>query len=119
MPDYKVIVEGLNEITEAQKVQTQGILKCIEANAIVTNNELVAIKDRLGKINGTIVDLQRESDARKQAVIDFRQHEKFGKWVHKNWWVVVLLFITSVVLIVALLDAIGLRGIWNELKDIR
>jgi len=119
MPDYKVIIEGIDEIVEAQKVQTQGILKCIEANAIVTNMELKGIKDHLSTINGTIVTLQKESELRKQAVLDFREHQKFGKWVHKNWWVVLLLFVGSVVLIVGLLDYFGLRELWNIVKEIK
>ena len=119
MPDISSVLKAIDKITEAQEIQTTGILKCIEANAIVTNNELVSIKDHLAKINGTIVDLQKESDARKQAVIDFRQHQKFGKWVHKNWWLVTLLFFVSVALVVLILDTIGLRGLWEELKDLK
>jgi hypothetical protein len=119
MQDDKLILEGIGQITEAQKLQTQGILKCIEANAVVTGDELRRIRKHLSDINGTVARLQKESDERKQVVLDFRAHQKFGLWVHKNWWVVSLLFIGVVTLVVALIDTIGVRGLWTEFKDIR
>lgn len=118
MPDYTAIVKGIDNLTRAQEIQTSGILKSIEANAFVFNKELSSINSHLRVLNGTVARLQAESIEREKVVRDFRHHQKFGFWVHKNWWAVLLLFIASVTLIVVILDSIGLRGIWNVVKEV-
>ena len=119
MSEATAILKALDNITEAQAIQTQGVLKCVEANAIVTNSELVAIKDHLKKMNGTVAELKRVSDQRKLVVDEFHEHQKFGKWVHKNWYVVLILFVVSVTLIITIVDALGIRGMWNVMKEVK
>lgn len=119
MADLRAIATSIESLTEAQAIQTTGILKCIEANAIVTNDELKGIREHLSKINGTVARLNKEAEERKLVVLEFREHQKMGKWVHKNWWVVTLLSIGFIALIVMLLDTLGIRGIWQLLNDIK
>jgi len=109
MSEYIAIVKAIDKMSEAQALQTQGILKCVEANAIVTNKDLSDIKTHLKEMNGTVAELKRLSDARALVVDEFHDHQKFGKWVHKNWWVVLLIFIVSVTFVVILYDTIGWR----------
>jgi ketosteroid isomerase-like protein len=97
----------------------KGVQINIDANASVTNDKLQSIDNRFKTLNGTVATIQKESDARKTVVAEFREHQKFGKWVHKNWWVVTLLVIGGITVIVLLLDTLGIRGIWQELKDFR
>lgn len=119
MPDYKAIVDSIDAISEAQNIQTQGILKCIEANAIVTNIELKGIKKHLAEMNGTVATLKKITDERAKVVADFREHQKFGQWVHRNWWVVTLLFIASVTLIFVVLERFGLVGVLQAVKEVK
>jgi len=117
--EYEVILQAINQTCDAHKEGIRGILASIEASSFVTNTELKGIKTRLGKLNGTVADLQAESDNSKQAVIDFRNHQKFGKWVHKNWWLVVLMFICSVTLIFVILERFGLIGVLEAVKEVK
>jgi len=130
MPDLKVILDAVDEIRQAnvdahidiRKAVTDGIHgvhKDITATAWITGRDLKDIKEHLAKLNGTVADLQRESNNRKQAVIDFRNHQKFGKWVHKNWWLVVLMFICSVTLIFVILERFGLIGVLEAVKEVK
>jgi hypothetical protein len=119
MSELDTIVKAIDKISEAQALQTQGILKCIEANAIVTNKDVNDIKKHLADMNGTVATLKKLSDERGLVVNEFHEHQKFGKWVHKNWWVVLLIFIVSVTLIVSVVDALGVRGMWNVVKEVK
>ena len=119
MSEATAILKALDNITEAQAIQTQGVLKCVEANAIVTNSELVAIKNHLKEMNGTVAKLKKLSDERGLVVTEFHNHQKFGKWVHKNWYVVLILFVVSVTLIITIVDALGIRGMWNVMKEVK
>jgi len=117
--EYQVILKAIEQTCEAHNEGIRGILASIDANATVTNSELQGIKKHLAKLNGTVATLQTESDLRKQAVIDFRNHQKFGKWVHKNWWLVTLIFICSVTLIFVILERFGLIGVMNAVKEVK
>jgi hypothetical protein len=117
--EYEVILQAINQTCDAHKEGIRGILASIEASSFVTNTELKGIKTRLGKLNGTVADLQSESDARAVVVQDFRNHQKFGKWVHKNWWLVTLIFICSVTLIFVILERFGLIGVLEAVKEVK
>ena len=124
MPDYKVIVDGLSEITEAQKIQTQGILKCIEANAIVTNSELSAIKDHLARQNHSIEKLWIDNEKGRKAVAEFRQHKekdhpasKLLNWAQKRWYVVIIIFFVVELFLEILFSSIGIKTIVKQIWD--
>jgi hypothetical protein len=108
-----------NEIRNSIIDGLHGVQMNIDANATVTNDRIDGIIKRLDKLNGSVGELWTESNKRADVIKEFRQHQKFGQWVHKNWWAVALIFIGAVVLIVTLIDYIGLRGLWDVVKEIK
>jgi len=50
---------------------------------------------------------------------EFQRRTKKVDWLRKNWWVAVLLFMGIIILVVTVLDAIGLRGLFNAVKEVK
>ena len=102
----------------------RGVQINIDANASVTNDKLESIDQRFAILNGSVGTLKTESDKRKQAVNDFYNHLESGshkpwQWIKKNWWLVLLLFLTSVTLIFVILERFGVIGILNAVKEVK
>jgi hypothetical protein len=114
--EYQVILRAIEQTCDAHKEGIKSILLNQEANAIVFGKDLFDIKDHLKILNGTVASLQRESDNRAKVVEEFRQHQKFGKWVHKNWWAVLIGFVMFVLFVIGLYEVIGLSGIIELIK---
>ncbi len=113
--EHEIILQAIRQTCDAHAEGIRGILASIDANAMVTNSELQGIRAHLKKLNGTVAELQEESEKRAEVVKEFREHQKFGKWVHKNWWAVTLLVFVVIGVVMAIYDTVGLRRIMVEL----
>ena len=130
-----VVLAAIKEIRETNQNAHEDLreiihdgLKCvqinIDANASITNDKLESIDRRFAILNGSVGALKTESDKRKQAVTDFYNHVETGshkpwQWIKKNWWLVLLIFLTSVTLIFVILERFGVIGILNAVKEVK
>jgi predicted nuclease with TOPRIM domain len=122
--EYKVILQAIEQTCEAHKEGIRGILASIDANAMVTNNELKGMNNHLSGLNGTVAKLQEESDKRKKVVDEFYEHVKHGNhkwvlWTKKNWWAVALIFIGAVIVIFEVRNNFSIKEIWDFFKSIK
>jgi len=117
--EYNIILQAIEQTCNAHKEGIKSVLLSVEANAIVFGKDLKDIKDHLGELNGTVAELKRESDKRALVVAEFREHQKFGQWCKRNWWVLSLLFIGSVTLIFVVLERFGLIGVLEAVKEVK
>jgi len=113
-----------NDIRNAITDGIKGVHKDLAATAWITNKDLKDIKEHLKELNGTVAELQRESNKRAEVVLEFKEHVKTGshkpyQWMKKNWWALLLIFIGSVAIIVGLLDYFGLRELWNIVNALK
>ena len=106
-----MLLSAIDQICEAHREGIKGIHLAIEANALVMGKDIKETKDHLYKLNGSVAELRRESDARQLIVAEFRQHQKFGKWIHKNWWASALIFIGAVIAIFEVWNRFSLKEI--------
>ena len=114
------------ELRELITIGLVGVQTNIDANAEVTNEHLKGQTARLDKINGSVADLYRKHEERGKVVEEFyavkeefQRRTKKIDWIKKNWILVTLLFIGSVAIVLLLLDTLGLRGIWNAVKEVK
>jgi len=114
MQDVDLILNAINTLKDANKESHDAIVKGInltlDASAYVSDQKLTAINNHLAKLNGTVAELQRESDKRRKAVEDFRELEKKFYWPKKNWIYVLLSAILFNVVVIFLYDVGLLRG---------
>jgi len=130
-----LVLEAIHEIRETNcaahedlrsvfREGLKGVQLNIDANATITHEKLESIDGRFETLNGTVGTLKTESDGRKQAVTDFYEHVKSGnhkpwQWIKKNWWLVLLIFITSVTLIFVVLERFGIVGVMEAVKEVK
>ena len=119
MTDTEIILSAIREMNEAHNAGLKAIEKTIDAGAFVTNDRLNKVDNRFAVLNGSVARLQAESNAREQVVRDFRNHQKFGQWIHRNWWAAAILFVGTVTLIILVYDNVGLRGLWDIAKEVK
>jgi hypothetical protein len=113
-----------NDLREIIHEGLKGVQLNIDANATITHEKLESIDTRFGTLNGTVATLKTESDGRKKAVDDFYEHVKSGnhkpwQWIKKNWWLVLLIFLTSVTLIFVVLERFGIVGVMSAVKEVK
>jgi len=121
MQDVDLILNAINTLKDANKESHDAIVKGInltlDASAYVADQKLTAINNHLAKLNGTVAELQKESDKRKIAVEDFRNLEKKFYWPKKNWVYVLLSAILFNVVITFLYDVGLLKGTMQWIAD--
>ena len=95
-----------------------GVQKNIDANALVTNEQLKAVNDHLRKLNGRVAEHEKIINERKEVIDEFHDFKKdyainHKKWIwaKKNWLVISIGFLVLIGIIVGVYDAIGLRGL--------
>ena len=115
-----------NELRELISIGLSAVQTNIDANAEVTNGHLERQTARLDKINGSVADLYKKHEERGVVVDEFHELQsefnhrmKKMDWIKKNWLLVTLLFIGSIAIVLLLLDTLGLRGIWNAVKEVK
>ena len=97
-----------------------GVQKNIDANAFVTNEQLKAVNDHLTKLNGSVAKHERIINERKDIIDEFHDFKKDYAnnrkplvWIKKNWVAVSLIGLFIVLLVIAVYDIVGLRGVLN------
>lgn len=115
-----LILQAVKEMCDAHKEGIKGIQLNIEASQTITGKALQSINDHLAKLNGSVVDLQKESNARLEVVKDFRNLETKllarEKWFRRNLFYLLLGLVIVVLGVVVAYDVVGLRGIAEIIK---
>lgn len=124
--DAALILQAVHENCEAHKAGIKALQIHIDSTAEVSGIQLKAIQDHLTRLNGSVTDLYKKHDERGAVVDEFHTMKKeFEKrtrkidWIKKNWWVAVLLFMGTIIIVVTILDVIGLRGLFNAVKEVK
>jgi hypothetical protein len=74
-----------DNINKSIEAGLKGIQLNLEANALVTNNNILGLTKRMDISNGNVAKLQEESQKRQSAVDDFRKLEGKIKEYKKKW----------------------------------
>ena len=124
--DAEIILEAVHEQCEAHKAGIKAIQIHIDASASVTGIQLKHINEHLSRLNGSVADLYKKHEERGEVVKEFyeikEEFHKRGKkleWAKKNWWVITLLLMGFIVVVVTIIDALGIRGMFNVIKEVK
>ena len=124
--DAELILNAVREQCEAHKAGIKALQIHIDASANVTGVQLDEIQKHLKRLNGSVTDLYKKHEERGAVVEEFHAikeefHRRTKKmdWVKRNWWVIALLFMGMIVVVVIILDAVGLRGLFNAVKEVK
>lgn len=124
--DAELILRAVHENCEAHKAGIKALQLHIDSNATVSGVQLKSINDHLERLNHSVADLYVKHAERGKVVDEFHDmKEEFQRrtkkvdWLRKNWWVAVLLFVGVIIIVVTILDAIGLRGLFNAVKEVK
>lgn len=124
--DAALILQAVHENCEAHKAGIKALQVHIDASADVTGIQLTEIQNHLKRLNGSVADLYKKHEERG-AVVDefhtmkkeFQRRTKKMDWAKKNWWIIALLFMGLIIVVVTILDAVGLRGLFNAVKEVK
>ncbi len=124
--DAALILQAVHENCEAHKAGIKALQIHIDSTAEVSGIQLKAIQDHLARLNGSVADLYKKHEERG-AVVDefhtmkkeFQRRTKKMDWAKRNWWIIALLFMGLIVVVVTILDAVGLRGLFNAVKEVK
>ena len=124
--DAELILQAVHEQCDAHKAGIKAIQVHIDASSEVTGMQLKSVNDHLAALNHSVADLYQKHAERGEVVKEFYvvrdEVNKRGKrleWAKKNWWVLTLLLMGFIVVIITIVDAIGLRGVFNVIKDVK
>jgi hypothetical protein len=117
MKEADIILKAIDEYNDAHQLGIRGIQLNIEASNTVVAKELQKINAQFSELNGSVKKLKEDNIAGKKVIDEFRQHQKFGQWIHKNWWAAILIFMTFVSLGVLIIDTLGIREAISLLVD--
>ena len=105
-----------NDIRELIHEGLKGLQLTMDANAEITNNRLEGVVKRMDVANGNVAALQKSSNERAQAVVDFRAMEADLKNFKKKWLYFIGAAVFLILTVVIVYDLIGLRGIIEVIK---
>lgn len=124
--DVGIILRAFEEQCHAHDAGIKAIQIHIDASGTATGVRLKNMEDHLARLNGSVDDLYKKHEERGKVVKEFyvvrdefRRRTKKVDWAKKNWWVITLLLMGLIVVVVTVLDWVGLRGLFNAVKNVK